>query len=103
MCIRDRTYITRCLREARGEVGDVTDLLGSRDQIGHVLALDNVEDVSLPPGDIGIGWGNLKGFGHGTTDGAELALQWVGHNDPDAMLIQAPRQRQCRGKTSNCQ
>ena len=81
----------------------MTNLLRRRDQIGHVLTLDNVEDVSLPPRDVAVGWGDLKRFGHGAADGAELALHGVGHNDPDAMFMQAPRQRQCRGKTPNCQ
>ena len=81
----------------------MTDFLGSRDHICHVLALDNVQDVPLPTLNVGVRRGYLKSFGHSATDGAELALHGVSHDDPYAMLMQAPRQRQRRGKTSNCQ
>jgi hypothetical protein len=81
----------------------MADFLGSGDEVRHFFPLDNVEDVLFPPLYVVVGRGYLKGFSYGAADRAELALQGVCHDDPDAMPMQAPRQRQCRGKTPNCQ
>ena len=81
----------------------MTNFLGSWYQVRHLLPLDNLEDVPLPSLNIAVGCGYLKGFGHSATDRAELTLHRVGDDDPNAMLMQPPRQRQRRGKTSNCQ
>jgi hypothetical protein len=81
----------------------MADFLGSGNEVRHLFPLDNVEDVPFPLLNVAVGRGYLKGFDYGATDRAELALQRVCHDDPDTMPMQAPRQRQCRGKTPNCE
>ena len=71
--------------------------------MGHLLAVDNVENVLLPGGNVGVRCGDLIGFRDGATDRAQLAFQGISDYYPHPVPLQAPCKRQRGGKTSNCQ
>ena len=71
----------------------MANFFGNRDEISHLLPVDDIEDVAFPRADIGVGRCDLIFFGYGSTDGAELALERIGHQNANAMAMKASRQR----------
>ena len=89
--------------QLRRQIGNVTDFFGNGYEVSHLLSINNPENVPFPCADIGVGGGHLIVFGDRPAHGAELTLEWVGHQNADTMAMKAARQRQRLGKSSNCQ